>query len=76
MNDHHYEEMADELIKAASEEFNELGASVEAMRLATEEINKKLGGAYPNGLVAEIEGIKRRLERMEKILIRVEAQGK
>jgi hypothetical protein len=42
-----------------------LRESIESMRLATEEINKKLGDAYPNGLVAEIEDIKRRLSLLE-----------
>jgi hypothetical protein len=42
-----------------------LSESIEAMRLATEEIDKKLGDAYPKGLVAEIEGIKKRLQYIE-----------
>jgi hypothetical protein len=43
--------------------------SIEAMSLATEEIDKKLGDAYPNGLVAEIEDIKTRLSRIEAALV-------
>jgi hypothetical protein len=38
--------------------------SIEAMKLATQEIDKN-GDAYPNGLVAEIEDIKRRLQAIE-----------
>jgi hypothetical protein len=43
-----------------------LRESIEAMRLATEEINEKLGDAYPKGIVAEIEDIKRRIDALEK----------
>jgi hypothetical protein len=46
-------------------ESRRLRESVEAMRLATEEIDKKLGDAYPKGLVAEIEDIKKRLQYIE-----------
>jgi hypothetical protein len=43
-----------------------LSEAIEAMRLATEEIDKKLGDAYPNDLAAEIEDIKRRLSLLER----------
>jgi hypothetical protein len=62
-----YLDKADALIKAAAEEhIKDMCASIEAMRRATEQIDKKLGDAYPNGLVAEIEDIKRRLDALEK----------
>jgi hypothetical protein len=42
-----------------------LHESIEAMRSATEAIDKKLGDAYPKGLVAEVEDIKKRLQYIE-----------
>jgi hypothetical protein len=48
-----------------------LGATKD-LKLATQEIDKKLGDAYPNGLVAEIEDIKARLSRIEVALILAE----
>jgi hypothetical protein len=41
-----------------------LSESIQAMRLATEQIDKKLGDAYPEGIVPEIEDIKRRLQAL------------
>jgi hypothetical protein len=46
-----------------------LRESIEAMRLATEDINKKLGDAYPKGIVPEIEDIKRRLCALEAFAV-------
>jgi hypothetical protein len=51
------------------QEEEKVAASIEAMTLATQKIDRKLGDALgdtcPNGLIAEIKDIKTRLQHIE-----------